>query len=161
MSTQIIFHNVKGHYFLIMMLFGLFIGCKNAKEVSSSTTSVQKKEIEIKYCFGKGGGFTGVYEEYSLSETGKIYKRDFSYGRDVYLGQLTPIELELFLEKTAQLSLEGVIINEPGNISTYIEIREGTLSINKLVWGAQLYYPPNEIADFHKEMFDKLSKINK
>ncbi len=143
---------------LITLIAVCIIACKTtATTTNNNANSTKVINNERKYCVGKGGGFTGNYEEYILYENGKVYKRDFNYDREIYVKQLPEQDLNYFLDKAEQLGLEGVAINEPGNISTYIEIKEGNLTINKIVWGANLYYPPQELIDFHKELFDKLS----
>ena len=43
-------------------------------------------------------------------------------------------------------------------MSYYIDVRTGKTSINKITWGANLFYPPNELVDFHKELFNKLAE---
>jgi len=106
---------------------------------------------------GQGGGFTGDYKEFSFSDDGKVYKRDFIYERDVYYKDLSPIDLEYFLERINALGIESEEINSPGNMSKYIEIRENETSINKLVWGANNFYAPKELTKFFEELYQKLS----
>jgi len=131
--------------------------CKAVQPNSSNIDFLIEKSETKKYAFGKGGGFTGDYDEYILYENGKVYKRDFNYDREIYLKQLSEVKLNYFLDKINTLGLEGIEINEPGNITTYIEVREANFSVNKIVWGANLYYPPNDLVAFHKEMFILLS----
>ena len=143
-----------------IILCACLFSCKSTKESGIGKIQNVKDDQLRKYCVGKGGGFTGAYDEYILYENGKVFKYDFSYDREIYLKELTTTELVFFLEKIDLLSLEGVAINEPGNMSSYIEVREGDLSINKIVWGAHQYYPPNELLTFHKELFLKLAETN-
>lgn len=110
----------------------------------------------MKYCVGRGGGFTGDFEEYILYENGKVYKRDFVYERDVFYKQLSALDTEYLLNKIDELSLYGEDINHPGNMSYYLEVRQGNNTINKIIWGAHSYYPPKELEAFHKEFFEKL-----
>lgn len=136
-------------FFILMLTFS----CK-----VSSIESVSPKDYSKKYAVGKGGGFTESYQEYILYENGKVYKQDFSYNREIFVKKLSEEDLNHFLAKINTLGLEGIEINEPGNMVSYIDVREGNYSINKIIWGANLYYPPKEIVTFHKELFDKLSE---
>ncbi len=138
-------------YSFLLILFS----CKTAEEVKSvSNINVDNK----RYAVGKGGGFTGAYDEYILNEDGKVYKYDFKYDREIFFKELSKADLVYLLEKIETLSLDGIEINQPGNISYYIDVRIGKASINKIVWGANLYYAPNNLIEFHKELFTKLSE---
>lgn len=134
---------------IIIMLFGC---------VSSENMNSENKN-EKRYAFGKGGGFTGDYTEYILNENGKVYKYDYKYDREVYYKDLEKVDLHYFLEKIESLGLDGIDINEPGNMTYYIDVRIGQNSLNKIVWGANLYYAPKELTDFHKEIFAKLAEF--
>jgi hypothetical protein len=141
---------MKGIFYTLTVVFFIF-SCKPVDQVN--TISNIKR-----YAIGKGGGFTGAYSEFILEENGKVYKYDFKYDREVFIKNLEKVDLIYFLNKINNLALEGIEINEPGNISYYIDVRYGKSSLNKIVWGKNLYYPPNELVNFHKELFDKLSE---
>ena len=129
------------------------MSCKPVEQVQSENNNIKR------YALGKGGGFTGVYSEFILAEDGKVYKYDFKYDREVFYKTLNKVDLAYFLEKIESLGLEGIDINEPGNMSYYIEVRINKTSLNKITWGANLYYPPNNLIEFHKELFVKLSEF--
>lgn len=159
MQYKLMPHIFKGILFTLLILSGLFNGCKNSATLPERIGDMLEGELDLRrYAIGKGGGFTGDYEEYILREDGKVYKRDFSYDREVFTKQLPEEELNYFLNKINQLDLEGVSIMEPGNMSYYIEIREGEISINKILWGLRTYYPPKELEVFHEELFKKLAE---
>jgi hypothetical protein len=144
----------------ILLACTFLVSCKNSATLTERIGDVLEGELELKrYAVGKGGGFTGDYKEYILCENGKVYKRDFSYDREVFTKQLSDADLQYFLEKIEELGLEGLSINEPGNMNYYIEIREGKLSLNKILWGGNSYYPPDNLVAFHKELFKKLSEL--
>lgn len=126
--------------------------------VSSESLKTDNNNIK-RYAIGKGGGFTGDYTEFILNENGKVYKYDYKYDREVFYKELDKVDLNYFLEQIEELGLEGIDINQPGNISYYIEVKIGQNSINKIVWGANLYYPPKELVTFHDEIFKKLSEF--
>ena len=127
------------------------LSCKTAEEVKSSTPPTGKR-----YAIGQGGGFTGEYFEFILSENGKVHKYDYKNDREVFFKDLKKVDLVYFLEKLEGLSLEGMEINAPGNMTYYIDVRIGKTSLNKVTWGSYNYTPEKELVDFHKELFDKL-----
>lgn len=139
--------------FYSISLILIFVGCKSSHSTTENTSTNKR------YAVGKGGGFTGAYTEYILEENGKVYKYDFNYDREVYIKDLEKVHLNYFLERIKALGLDGIEINQPGNMSTYIDIRIGKASYNKIIWGANLYYPPNDLVEFQKELYDKLAEI--
>lgn len=151
MLNYIYFHKKKKTYFFLLLIFTLIL--HSCASLPPATNTYVKR-----YCVGKGGGFTGDYTEFSFSEDGKVYKRDFVYERDVYYKDLPPLDLEYFLQKINSLGIQSAELNTPGNMSKYIEIRENETSINKLVWGANNFYAPKEITSLFEELYQKLSE---
>lgn len=118
----------------------------------------QQSNLAVKrYCFGKGGGFTGDYTEFSYDDDGKVYKRDFSYDRDIYYKDLSIEDLNYFAEQFESLGLGSEYISQPGNISYYIEVRVGESSSNKIVWGHIDYRVDENIESLFNEVYEKLS----
>jgi len=154
-------------YFFFIGSFFVLVGCTSSKQNQSISSAKKESSIPVnnnnqtnlkRYAVGYGGGFNGFYEEYILRSDGKVYKRDFSYDREVYKKDLSQGELDYFMDKIAALALEGEDIDEPGNMSSYIEIREGKISINKLTWGSFNYYPDHQLEKLHQELFEKLKQ---
>jgi hypothetical protein len=146
------FHKNNTSFFhLVVISLMFFTSCKSLPQ--NTTTTVKR------YAVGQGGGFTGAYTEFSFSDDGKVYKRDFNYERDVFVKQLSESDLKYFLNQIMELGLATFELNVPGNMSKYIEIRDGETSQNKIVWGANNYNPPQKIVDFHQELYKKLSAL--
>lgn len=145
--------NKKRKPFFILFLMNLML--------LSSCTSLPQDSPRIikKYAVGQGGGFTGDYTEFSFSEDGKVYKRDFNTQRDIFYKQLNANDLKYFTNKIAELGLLTLEINYPGNFTKHIEIREGETTLNKIVWGSYNYNAPQNIQDFHEELYKKLSAL--
>ena len=138
--------------FLTLSVVTLLLSCKTPEQVRKETFPSGKR-----YAIGQGGGFNGNYTEFILSENGQVHKYDFNYDREVFFKQLEKVELNFFLEKIDRLSLEGIDMNNPGNRTFYIDVRIGKNSINKLIWGHYNFNPDQELVDFHKEIYNKLS----
>jgi len=143
---------MKGLFFTLSVVFLLF-GCKTSKETHANKLPEGKR-----YAIGQGGGFTGNYSEFILSENGQVHKYDFKYDREVYFKDLKKADLIYFLEKIEELGLEGLEMNYPGNMSKYIDVRYGRNSINKIVWGHYNYRPDEELVKLHQEMYEIMSK---
>jgi len=145
------FHKKRTSFLFSSILVVLMCSC--ASMPVNNATNVKR------YAAGEGGGFTGEYTEFSFGDDGKVYKRDFNYQRDVFIKQLSDADLKYFLNKINDLGVATIDINAPGNMSKYIEIREGETSLNRIVWGSNTYYPPNNLVEFHQELYKKLSAL--
>ncbi len=145
-----LFHKKRTPFFSFF-IFLLFVS--SCASIPQDVTTIVKR-----YCVGQGGGFTGEYIEYSFSEDGKVYKRDFDYERDVYYKDLSETDLSYFLTEIRRLGIESAELNHPGNISKYIEIRERESTINKTTWGEYNYDPPEDMVKLFNELYNKLSE---
>lgn len=134
---------------VVLILFS----CKTTEQNSANKLPEGKR-----YAFGQGGGFTGNFSEFILSENGQVHKYDFKYDREVFFKDLEKVDLIYFLEKVEELGLEGMEVNQPGNMNKYIDVRYGRNSINKIVWGHPNYRMDEEIDKLHQEMYEILSK---
>lgn len=142
---------MKGLIFTLSVIIVL-TGCKSSEQIKADAPPTGKR-----YAIGQGGGYSGVYSEFILSENGKVHKYDFNYEREVFFKDLGKADLIYFLERIEALSIEGIEMNEPGNRTFYIDVRIGKTSINKITWGNYNFNPDKELIDFHKEIYEKLS----
>jgi len=138
--------------FLTLTVILFLLSCKTTEQNTSNQLPEGKR-----YAIGQGGGFTGVYSEFILSENGQVHKYDFKYDREVYFKDLKKVDLIYFLEKIEELGLEGLEMNNPGNMTKYIDVRYGRNSVNKIVWGHPNYNPDEEMVKLHEEMYNILS----
>ena len=140
-------------FIYILFLSTILSSCKTAEEVKSDTAPTGKR-----YAIGQGGGFTGEFTEFILSENGKVHKYDFRYDREVYFKDVNKVDLNYFMEQIEELSIEGIEMNQPGNMTYYIDVRIGKTSINKITWGSYNFNPDEELVKLHKELFDNLKE---
>lgn len=124
-----------------------------------SITSCSEKIIYDKIYFGKGGGFTGKYDEFFIAKNGNIYKKDpatkaFSKIKDVSKKEIVDIFKEINNNKLFELGF-----NSPYNISCYLEISKGTVS-NRIVWGNPKTPPPAAVVTVFNKLMGMVN-INK
>jgi hypothetical protein len=106
--------------------------------------------------FGKGGGFTGKYDEYRLSNNGNIFKKNFSNNEFTLLKKLPKKETKNIFKEIETNKLFDIKFAHPYNISCFIEISKDTLK-NKIVWGDTKNPPPPQVII----VFDKLMDLVK
>ncbi len=109
-----------------------------------------------KIVFGKGGGFTGKYDEYFLNKNGGLYKKDQSTNSFTLLKELSHKETKNIFKEVESNKLFEIEFNHPYNITCYMEIEKGTVS-NRIVWGDAKNPPPSPVAI----VFDKLMSLTK
>lgn len=128
--------------FISLLCFCILLG---------SCASSAKKIVYDKILFGKGGGFTGKYDEYFLSKNGNIYKKDastkaFSKIKDLSRKETTSIFKQIDTDALFELGF-----NHPYNITCYIEIVKGSVT-NRIAWGDAKNPPPAAVT----ALFEKL-----
>ncbi len=116
---------------LCSMLFGtVFPGCK-----SSKYTPVDYPDMQI--IFGKGGGFAGTVSEHCIFENGTVFKGtgliEKTYEKK---GKLSNEIMEQLLANLETLKIADQKFNRPGNLYSYIEIKNGgTSTTHRITWG--------------------------
>jgi hypothetical protein len=105
-----------------------------------TTTPVQTFNI------GKGGGFTGKYDEYTLKSTGEVYNISNKQA-PVLMEKLNKDVTKAIFDKFNKLNVASVNFLHPANMTSYIscEINGKNYQIK---WGDSRNLPPHEIQDF-------------
>ncbi len=123
---------------------------------SNCFISRQNNIIYEKILFGKGGGFTGKYDDYSLNSSGILFKKDPSTKEFIKIKTLNKKDNKNIFKEIDNNKLFELNFNNPYNISCYIEIIKGSVS-NKIVWGNAKNPPPAAV----EIMFNKLMNLVK
>lgn len=113
-----------------------------------------KKIVYDKILFGKGGGFTGKYDEYYLSKNGNIYKKNATTNEFIKIKDISRKETNNIFKQVDTDTLFEMSFNHPYNITCYIEIVKGDV-INRIVWGDMKNPPPITVT----QLFDKLMAL--
>jgi len=136
---------------LSIILLCLFLG--------NCASSGMRKIAYDKILFGKGGGFTGKYDDYFLSKDGIIYKKDpltKSYNKMMDLSKKETISIFKIIDAN---KLFEVGFNNPYNISCYLEIVKGSVS-NRIVWGNVKNPPPPEVLAMYDKLMSLVNSVN-
>jgi len=133
----------KTYPFVAIVCMSLMIG--------SFITSCSKKIVYDKIMFGRGGGFTGKYDDYFLGKNGNVYKKDPSTKAFTKIKSLPGKQTKAIFKIIDDNKLFKLGFNNPYNMSSYIEIVKDSIS-NRIVWGNVKSPPPAAVT----ELFDKL-----
>jgi hypothetical protein len=110
-----------------------------------------QKILYDKILFGRGGGFTGRYDEYLLSKNGNVYHKNPATKAFTKIQSLSRKQTKAIFKDIDDNKLFELGFNYPYNMSSYIEIVKDTVS-NRIVWGNAKNPPPAAVTD----LFDKL-----
>jgi hypothetical protein len=126
--------------------------------LSSCCIFNSKQLVFDKIAFGKGGGFTGRYDEYLLNNKGELYKKDASTGSFILLKKLSKKETKNIFKEVEANKLFEIKFRHPYNITCYLEIEKDTAS-NRIVWGDAKNPPPSPVTIMFNKLMD-LTKTN-
>lgn len=104
-----------------------------------------------KVVFGKGGGFTGKYDEYFIDKKGDLYKKDPSSAAYTLMKSLPGKQIKDIFKDIKKNNLYEVAFNNPYNYSYYIELYKGEKS-NRIVWGNVTNPPPSEVTGVFQKL---------
>lgn len=114
--------------------------------------SIFKYKISYdKVVFGKGGGFTGKYDEYFINKKGDLYKKDPSSAASTLIKSLPSKKIKEVFKDIKNNNLYEVAFNNPYNYSYYIELYKGDKS-NRIVWGNATNPPPSEVTSVFQKL---------
>ena len=81
--------------------------------------------------FGKGGGFTGLTDEYLLTGNAEVFK--IKNGEETKLNQITKKEIRSISKQIKDLQFKDLEIAETGNMTYFIEVSANKYK-NKVTW---------------------------
>jgi hypothetical protein len=117
-------------------------------------TSCSHKIIYDKVMFGKGGGFTGKYDDYFLDKDGGLYSKDPATHSFVLVRDIPRKEAKSIFKEIEDNKLFELGFNNPYNISCYMEIVKGSIT-NRIVWGDAKNPPASAVT----AVFEKLMTL--
>jgi hypothetical protein len=106
------------------------------------------------FSLGKGGGFTGKYDEYQVKSNGEVY--NISNGQSpVLFKTFSKDQIKDIFRKFDGLNISSVNFSHPGNMTSYIrcEINNKTWEIK---WGDAKYAPPQNVFDFFEAVWSDI-----
>lgn len=137
---------------LIFISIILFLSCNNTKNMSDSKQSQNAIEITA----GEGGGFTGQYIIYRILPDSFIYSVNSRTDNNRPIEKLTEAEMNQVYTLLDESNYEGIEYNEPGNMSEYVDIKDGATQY-RITWEKGNGFPPKTIKQLHQLIF-KLAK---
>ena len=137
---------------LTALITSLFPFCK-----SSKYTPVDYPNMQI--VFGKGGGVTGAVTEHCIFENGTVFKGEGllekTYDKK---GRLSSEVMERIMSNFETLKIADKTFSRPGNVYSYIEIKQGGTS-KRITWGDPQIPVSKDVQLFFDLLNHHVSKI--
>ncbi len=96
-------------------------------------SSCKTQTAPFQLSFGSGGGFTGNYTTYSLSNDGKIIKTQTLDTTKTQVAALSKKQVAALATQITKVNFDSININNPGNMSNFVNLKRGT-SQYKTLW---------------------------
>ncbi len=121
----------------------LIMGCKSIPKAQQIT-------------IGSGGGFTNLWHKYTLSANGDMHHYVSNYDTTFLEKKISKDITKQMFEQVKDLKLDSMSMDEPGNISYFVEFSEGNKFKHKIQWNNQNKAPDSVMTFF--ENFKALLK---
>jgi hypothetical protein len=105
---------------------------------------------------GKGGGFTGAYDEFSILENGQVYKYSTITKKRLLLGNMKKNFADQIFNNYELLKIGEKNINAPGNMNYFIEFKNGDNNL-KSIWSDQKDESTSELMLYYKTVMNYIS----
>lgn len=132
---------------ILLIISTLLFSCNSSKKVVSPNN-----EPENYFIIGSGGGFTGQYTQYKISDSGLIESYDFENNTYQSYKSVNKNQVADFFDQIIALDLRGLDYSIPGNISEYIDVLKDDQTINHIVWANGTNDINPEILAFYKSV---------
>ncbi len=139
-------------FYLVTLFTFMIFSCK------SPIVNFQDYD-DVLLTVGSGGGFTGIYNEYSLLKSGEVYKWNSASNKRTYVGKLKQNVTRQFFNNYKTLNFEKKKINNPGNLNYYIKF-DNSINEHKLLWSGRANIDSNVLL-FYKTFMKKINIITK
>jgi hypothetical protein len=105
-----------------------------------------------------GGGFTGAWSGYMIKGNGDVLGwRGVNATPDSLrpLFKLSADSTDLYFSQLDEMSFATIEFNSPGNLTYYVEQKQGDSS-HMVRWGDARYTPPAPVADFYARAIEMI-----
>lgn len=124
------------------LLLTFMISCKSVPENQQITVA-------------SGGGFTGVWHEYTLKPDGQILHKASNVDSVEVVKTLSKSKTKKFFKEIETLKLDEKKMDEPGNMSYYVQFSEHKKFSHKVQWGDKTM-PADSVKTFYNTFMELL-----
>ncbi len=134
----------------------MILSCLFLFQYCKTTTYTPENYPARQIVFGSGGGFAGTYNHFYLFENGELYKNSSTDAAYKKVKKLKKQQVAQLFNNYEKMGLKDYKINDPGNMSFYVEFKIGDNN-HKMLWGGT-----NETVDPNvKTIYSILTRFTK
>ncbi len=139
-----------------LLLFLLFIGAALVWQ-GCKTQEISFKDYKgPKLIFGKGGGFTGAVDEYTVFPNGQVFLKKNDGAVTAY-AKIKKKKAKKLFKKAIEMDLMKMSYKKPGNMYYYIGYKKDN-EFSKSTWGREQHLINEPLDAFFKTFFELLPK---
>jgi hypothetical protein len=127
----------------LLSIATLLVFCKHTKYTADTMPKAQIR-------FGRGGGFTGMEQKYTLLSNGQLFD-----GGKTELDSAKKRVAKACFKTAEKLGLEKLAYTNPGNTYSFIEVPSGE-GFNRISWGGQGAAVDAAIVQLHEQLMGLL-----
>ncbi|MGH7496739.1 MAG: hypothetical protein ACREOO_30680 [bacterium] len=144
-------------------LFLLFSSC--SKENKSAAQGADKLPSDFRLVFGEGGGFTGMWQGYTIDSSGAIYSWQGKLAGENprSAGKLSATQIKALWQEIQKADLLGQELNERGNMTSIMRVTANGVT-KELAWiprmdaTATAASPPQQVQQYCRKLVEKTIK---
>ncbi len=103
--------------------------------------------------FGSGGGFTGIYKEFSLNGKGQLSSIKTFSKTSTLLKTIDKKTFKSIFKQIESKDFKNITLNESGNLNTFIKFYKDTNIVKTYQW-ADGKTPPKEISELYQSLIN-------
>ena len=148
--------------FLTLMLNSCKTTTPSTEDSNTNTeaTTTKTPVAETTYfIIGEGGGFTGLYTQYKVTNNGKVELYNEKEDSFTMFGNLPSATAKKTFAKLAELKLYEYEYYKPGNLNYRIRI-PGDYKDNLIIW-SDSNSPDEDVLIFFKNVMNEIEKLKK
>ena len=138
-----------------LILLSIVLSLISCKSQQQSFDDFKGKIITI----GKGGGFTGAYDEFSILENGQVFHYNTIKNERLNIGKLEANMTKQIFNNYEILRLGNEDVNHPGNMNYFVQFNDGD-NISKSLWSETENEEANLIL-FYRFVMNYIKKLKK
>ncbi len=106
------------------------------------------------FSLGRGGGFTGKYDEYLVKSNGEVYNISNGQAPELFF-TLKKEQITSIFKQFDQLNISSLNFSHPGNITSYLRTEKNSKTF-EIKWGDFKNKPPKNVLDFFEFVWSSI-----
>lgn len=125
----------------------------------ASSNRVKHLDNFVKLEFGKGGGFAGTVETYTIDAKGKVSVYNSFTDSTQTVVKLKKKEMKVLLQELSALNIDSLQFNYPGNFYYFVKYSTSEGKEERIVWGDMNYPVPNKVKTYYQKLFVRIPEV--